>query len=62
MANLTAPLLDGTMGISNTAVTVSPASLVPLTVPFTGNVLAAPTADMLADLNEAGIQAVPIIG
>ena len=62
MANLAAPDLNGTQGISNTAVTVSPASLVPLTVPFTGNVIAAPTADMLADLNAAGIEAVPLIG
>lgn len=62
MANLSAPDLNGTMGISNTATVVPVASITPQTVQSSLSMLTAPTADMLRDLTEPGIQSAPIFG
>lgn len=50
------------MGTSNAAVLVPTSILIKEPPPLSLNTLVSPTADMLASLDTAGIQAVPIIG
>ena len=62
MAYLPTPDITGTMGTDNQAELITPPFALVLQQFVGGFILPAPTADMLADLNAAGIEAVPIIG